>query len=296
MGISDENPRPHNVGDMMVKDDDTSYCCMPGKGMMPVVAIILAIGMLGGAYLLSQGTYVNVSGAPSNLTYNVPPQPTEHSIGVSATASEKVSPDELDVQLRVQTESTNAKQAQQDNAAVSAQLKANLKALGVKDDEMQTTSYSVDPVYESNYLCDSSGYNCHYDSKLTGYRATHMLMVKLGDMTKGGAVIDAASEAGTNQTFVDYVQFTLKDETRRSVEKTLLQEAASEARSKAQGIATGLGISLGKVLYASESYNYYPTYLYKSSAMDYAGAAAPTELSPGQVDVSATISSSFEIQ
>ncbi|MFH0738126.1 MAG: SIMPL domain-containing protein, partial [Candidatus Micrarchaeota archaeon] len=155
----------------------------------------------------------------------------------------------------------------------------------------------VNPVYDSHYNCDSGGYNCHYDSKLTGYRATHMIMVKLGDITKGGAVIDGAAEAGVNQTFVDYVQFTLKDETRRSVEKTLLQEAASEARSKAQGIATGLGVSLGDVLSASESYNYYPTYsAYKSVDMEYAGSAVPmTDLSEGEIEVSATVSTSFEI-
>jgi uncharacterized protein YggE len=281
---------------MMVKDE-TECCCAPGMGMGPVMAVILVVGMLGGAYLLSQGEYVKVTSGPSNLTYNMPIQPYEHSIGVSATSSKKVAPDELDIQFRVQTESSNAREAQQENAAVSADLKSKLNALGVTDAEMQTTSYSVDPVYDSSYVCDKTGMNCHYDSKLTGYRATNMLMVKLSDLNKGGSAIDAAATAGENQTFVDYVQFTLKDATRRSMEKTLLQEASSEAKSKAQGIATGLGISLGKVLSASESYNYYyPTPLYRNAMMDSAGAAAPpTQLSAGQVDVSATMSASFEI-
>lgn len=284
----------------MVKDEATGMCCSSDCGKYAAVAaLILAIGMMGGGYLLAQGDFgakVNVTSGPTNPNVYVSSTPPEHAISVSATSSEKIAPDLLNVQVRVQTESANAKKSQEDNADVSADLRTKLKALGLNDSAIQTVSYSVDPVYDSTYLCDKNGYNCRYDSKLTGYRTTHSLNVKLTDLTKGGDVIDAAASAGTNQTFVDYVQFTLKDETKRSVEKALLKEASADARSKAQSICEGLGITLGNVLSASESYSYYPTY-YRAASYDMAGAAAPkaTELSPGEVDVSATVSTSFAV-
>jgi len=282
------------------EESGMGMCCSDGCGKMAIpVAIILAIGLMGGGYLLAQGDYapkVNVTSGPTNPNVYVSSTPAEHAISVSGSASTKIAPDLLNIQIRVQTESANAKTSQQDNAAVSADLRSKIKALGVNDSSIQTTSYSVDPIYDSTYSCDKSGYNCHYDSKLTGYRTTHMLNVELSALDKGGDVIDAAATAGENQTFIDYVQFTLKDETRRSVQKELLKEASGEAKSKAESMAQGLGISLGKVLSVSESYSYYPQPVYyRSAALDMAGAAPKTELSAGQVDVSSTVSTSFEV-
>jgi uncharacterized protein len=284
----------------MGKDEEVGMCCSSDCGKFAVVAaLLLAVGLMGGGYLLAQGDYatkVNVTSGPTNPNVYVSSTPAEHAISVSGTASTKIAPDLLNIQIRVQTESANAKTSQEDNAAVSADLRSKVKALGVNDSSIQTTSYSVDPIYDSTYSCDKSGYNCHYDSKLTGYRTTHMLNVELSDLDKGGDVIDAAASAGSNQTFIDYVQFTLKDSTRRALQKELLKGASSEAKSKAESMAQGLGISLGKVLSASESYSYYPQPIYyRSAAMDMAGAAPKTELSAGQVDVSATVSTSFEV-
>ena len=276
--------------------------CSPECGKMAVLAaLLLAVGMIGGGFMIAQGDYapkVNVSGGPTSPNVYVSSTPPEHVISTSATSSKKVAPDELDILVRVQTEAQNAKDAQRDNAGVMAGLQSSLKALGVAESEMQTTQYSVDPVYESEYVCDQGTSRCHYDSKLVGYRTVHSITVKLSDITMGGDVIDAAASAGTNQTFVDYVQFTLKDETRRSVQKSLLQEASAEAKSKAEGMASGLGISVGRVLAASESYSYNPyPVLYKSAALDYAAEAAapPTALSAGEIEVSTSVSASFEV-
>lgn len=286
----------------MAKDEDMMMCCPGGSGGMVVLAaLLLALGMLGGGYLLSLGDYapkVNVSSGDSMPNVYVSSTPPEHAIAVSATVSQKVAPDLLNIQVRVQTEGSNAKKSQEDNAVVSAQLLSAVKALGLQDNDIQTVSYSVQPVYESVYGCDSYGKACHYDYELKGYSTIHSVNLKVTDLGKGGDIIDAAGSAGTNQTFVDYVQFTLKDESRRSLEKSLLQNASAECKSKAQSIAAGLGVSLGNTLSASESF-YYPSPVYKSFyAMEAAGdsSAQSTQLAPGRVDVSATVSSSFEVK
>lgn len=273
----------------MTKEENWSECC--GRQLV-VAAVLLAVGMLGGSYLLSLGNYapqVNVSNPPSNVY--VSSQAPEHTISVSASATQRVSPDLLLIQLRVQTEAANAAQSQADNARVSDELRTALRGVGVQDSDLETTSYSVDPVYRSVQRCD--GGECHWTSELTGYRTTHSLSVRLTDLTKGGQVIDAAATAGTNQTFTDSVQFTLKDETRMAVQRSLLQNASVEAGAKARSIATGLGTTVGRVFSASEAYSYYPTPNYRD--LSAAGAAPTTALSPGQVDVSVSVNVQYEI-
>ncbi len=285
----------------MAKEEAGMACCSGDFGKMVVLAaLLLAGGMIGCGYFMAQGDYspdVNITGGPTSPNVYVSSTPPEHTIYTSATSSRDVAPDLLLVSVRVQTEGSNAKGSQEDNAEVMADLLSNLKALGLNESDIQTTRYSVDPVYDSQYVCDSSGNRCHYDSKLIGYRTVHSLSVKVTELDKGGDVIDEASSAGVNQTFVDYIQFTLKDETRLSIQKSLLQEAAAEAKSKAQSMAAGLGVSVGRVLSVSESYSYYPTAnYYKSSMLDYAEAAgAPTQLSAGQVEVSASVGVNFEV-
>jgi uncharacterized protein YggE len=268
--------------------------------MMVAAAFLIMLGMLGSAFLLSQANFapnVNVNNAPTNPNVYVSSVPPEHAVSVSATSSVKMAPDLLMMQIRVSTEAQNARQSQEDNAVVSADLRSKLKALGLTDDEIQTSSYSVDPVYRTDYNCDKNGQNCHYDSTLTGYRTSHTFALNVKDLTKGGDIIDAASTAGTNQTFVDSVSFGLQDTTRREVEKSLLKNASIEAKDKAGMIADGSGATLGKVLYASESYVYYPTPVYKNMAAEAAApTAVPTQISPGQVEVSATVGVSYEIK
>ncbi len=265
-----------------------SECCPGGCGKIAIVVVLLlALGMIGSAYVLSKGDY-----APN---VNVGTQPVEHAIGVSATSSQKVSPDLLVIQLHVQTDAKTAKQAVQDNAAVTADLLAKLKALGLTDQDIQTTSYSVDQVTETNYTCDKNGYNCRYSYYVTGYRVMNSISLQVKDLAKGGDVIDASSSAGMNETFIDSVGFTLQDETRRTLEKSLLRNAAAEARAKAQNMAEGSGAALGKLLSLSESYSYYPQYRSDYAVGAMAEAAPKTELSPGQVEVSVTVGASYQI-
>ena len=266
--------------------------------MAVFAAFLLALGIFGGAYMLSKGDYapkVSVSNLTTTPNVYMSAQPPEHTISVSASATQRVSPDLLLIQLRVQTEAANAAQAQADNALVSDELRTALRGVGVQDSDLETTSYSVDPVYKSAQHCDAQGINCYWDSVLTGYRTTHSLNVRLTDLTKGGAVIDAAATAGTNQTFTDSVQFTLKDETRMAVQRSLLQNASVEAGAKARSIATGLGATVGKVTSASEAYSYYPTPSYRDLSAAGAAPAPPTALSPGQVEVSVSVNVQYEI-
>lgn len=267
--------------------------------MLVIAALLLAVGLMGGAFLLSKADFspkVNVTEGAISPNIYASSTPSQNEIGVSATATKDVAPDLLEIAIRVQTQSDNAQSSQQENARVSAILLAKLKALGINDSDIQTTSYSVDPVYNSNYVCPPSGNNCVWNSNLTGYSTTQSFNVDITQLDMGGAAIDAASQSGENETFVDSTTFTLKPETRNAVENTLLEEASADAKTKAQNIADGLGVSLGKVLSANEDNNYYPAPVMMKSDIAASGAVAPsTTLSPGTLEMSTSVSVTYEV-
>jgi len=200
-------------------------------GPLMVASLLIALGIIGGSYLLAQVDWaprVEVSDIATYPNVYVSGIPPEHVIAVSATASENAAPDLLMIQLRVVTESKNAKQSQTDNAEVTAQVMDELEKLGISDEEIQTTSYRVEPVRKSVHRCENEG-GCWWDYEVVGYRTTHALTLSLTNLDIGGDVVDSTTAVGTNQTFVDYISFTLQDETRRDLEKSLLEDAAEKA-------------------------------------------------------------------
>ncbi|MFH1786018.1 MAG: SIMPL domain-containing protein [Candidatus Micrarchaeota archaeon] len=277
-------------------------CEIGGCGTMIVLAsLLIALGMVGGGYMLAQGDYAprvdmsHLNNTPNIYMTTVPP---DHDISVSASATKEVAPDLLEIRISITTIDDNASESQSRNAEVTNELLAKLENLGINDSDIKTTSYSVDPDYESDYVCNSQGKACHWEYELTGYETTHMLLIDVEELDKGGSVIDAAAATGVNETFVDSISYTLKPSTRSEMTKTLLKEAAAAAKAEAEKIAEGLGITLGDVLSASESsyvnpyyYNSYKTLSYAEDAV----GAAPTTLSPGEVSMSLSVSVSYEV-
>lgn len=262
--------------------------CCKGSSCALLPMIIFAVAILGGFYFLStmEAPVVNVS---DNT-------PQEHSISVSATSNQYVDPDLLVLQLRIEAEGDDARVSQSSASEKTDAVKSALESLGISDEKIKTTSYSVDKVQESHYICrnETAQTDCYWEYVTKGYKTTHVLTVNIENLAIGGSAVDSAIGAGA--TSVDSISFTLKPETRDRVKNELLQKAASAAKAKAQSIASGSGVSIGNALYLSESYDYYS--MYKSDAMYETAAAspAPTELYGGEISVTATVSANYEIK
>lgn len=271
---------------------------MAEKGKCPdlINVVILAIALLGGAYILSVSMpqpVVNIEENPNVYVSSIPP---EHTIYVSATATDYVEPDLLVVQFTVETETEDAKESQEQTAEKVAAVEAAIKSFGIADEDIKTTRYSVDVVKQSHYICRNKTRetDCYWDYITIGYKTTHSLAVNIENMDIGGDVVDAGVDA---EAEVDYISFTLKPETRDEIKKELLEEASSEARSKAESIASGLGVDVGDAFSASESYYYTPVYRsYDYAYAEEAVGAAPTEIYGGEIEVTATVSANFEIR
>jgi len=207
-------------------------------------------------------------------------------ISVSGTITKTASPELAYVTLSVETLDKSASQSQSDNAVLASKVMDALRNAGIDAKDIQTSSYSLQEEFQWNDYAERS--------ESIGYRTVNSITAKVRDLGNVGNIIDVAVQAGANS--VSGVSFALTTEKEAELKTAALQEASANAKTKAQSIATGLGIGVGQVYSASESSSYVVPYYAKSYAMDSAGAAVPTPISPGDIEFTATVSVQFEIE
>jgi uncharacterized protein YggE len=188
-------------------------------------------------------------------------------------------PDRADVSFGVQTQRRSARTAASVNATKMQRVIDALRAAGVAAADIQTQQIWISPVY------DSTG--------LTGYIASNTVTVKVRDVSRAGAVIDAAVAAGASNVYGP----NLVRSDRQSVARNALRAAIADARAKAQVIAAASGSSLGRVVSVVEQGAVPPT---GGGAGGPAGGtggggapAVPTPVQPGEQEINATVSVTF---
>ena len=200
-------------------------------------------------------------------------------ISLTGAGSASAQADQATVNLGVQVTSELANDAIRENAeAMSAVIEA-IKALGVSEDEIVTTNYSVYPQYD---WTDNG-------RVFKGYTVTNLVQVTVKDLDIVGDVIDAAAEAGANQ--INGISFELSDAKREELKTNAYIAALTDAQDKADVIAETLGLTLTGVQSVTE-YSYSPVrsydYVQESVAMDGA-KVAPTPIVSGELSVTVSV-------
>ena len=204
-------------------------------------------------------------------------------VDVSATGTASAAPDLAVVRLAVEARADSADAARSQVAEDVASMREALRALGVPDEDVRTTSFFVGAEYDYR----ESG------REVTGYRAYHAFEVET-DVDVAGEVIDAAVGSGATQ--VQGVQFTLTEETRSELREEALGQAVSNARADAETIASASGVSLGQLHSASTANVGYPGPIPYAAESAAGGDGARTVVEPGPVEVTATVQVSYEIE
>lgn len=247
----------------------------PANNILILVAIFTAAILITAAFTM--GMIFNDNNPGVN--------PNQKTLSTSGTVSKKVAPDQVDIVLNIETWNESAQISQEDNARISDAVRDALTDIGVTD--VKTLSY-----YENEQYIWNSSYN---RQDKNGYITVNSLQITLKDLTKSGSVIDAAVRAGANR--VQSVSFGLTDSKQNEIKAQALEEAAASAKLKAQSMAKGLDATLGKIINISEnSYNYYP--MMRTMAEDakvISSYTPPTQITPGDVSVDATVTVTFEI-
>jgi uncharacterized protein YggE len=210
----------------------------------------------------------------------------EHVIQTTGTGNVITTPDRAQVTFAVQTENSDVKQAQAENAIRMSEVHDALVAAGIPRDALKTTGYNIYPVYE-----DSTGI---LKPKIRTYQVTNRLTVTLHDVNQTGDVIDTAVASGINEA--DSIQFMLSDEKAQEVRTEALKEAVSRAKSDAYTISAAMGTTITGVQRAETGSSYSPVY-FQNYALDSVSArsGAATPIQSGDLTVSASVTVTYLI-
>lgn len=246
------------------------------KNKFFTAAALLVAATLIFAALGSSG-YSTVKAATEN-------QPTKRTINVAGQGMVTVSPDIAYITLGVVTEDKDAKAAQRSNAVAMDKVVTQIKLAGTKSEDIKTMNYSINPKYDYNKL---SG-----ESNIVGYSVNNTVQVTVRDITKSGTIIDLASDSGVNTS--NSISFGLSDPDKYY--NDALKKAVEVAKKKAEVMAGTFGITLKMPVTINENGGYTPVYNYASYDMkaEMAGAAAPTPVQSGTMDIRANVSLVYE--
>jgi hypothetical protein len=209
----------------------------------------------------AQGQAEGDSGTPSGIT-------------VTGTGTVKAKPDQAEFSFGVETQGATADEAlAKNNAAVQKVIDA-IKAAGVAASDIQTQQVSVSPRYSDD------------GQAIVGYTAINTVTAKIRDLSKAGAVVDAAVKAGANQVYGP----TLSISDQSGFYADALEKAYADAKSKAQTIASAAGVSVGKVVNIVEGGGFGPV---PYASAEEAAGGVPIE--PGLQDVQASLTVTFAI-
>jgi len=204
---------------------------------------------------------------------------------VTGRSEIKAAPDMAFFDVGVETRAETVEKARELNAEAMARVRSALLAAGASPDNLKTTNFYVYP--EWHYNRDDG------TRTLIGYRIVHTLKVTVMDLDRLGALLDAALMEGANQ--VSGPAFGLKNP--EELEAQALAEAARKARAKAEVLARASGAYLKGIAHISESVGT-PVALpmvAAFSAKDAVAERVSTEISTGEVTVTATVSITFKI-
>ncbi len=204
-------------------------------------------------------------------------------IAVSGEGRVSVSPDMALLNLGVSVKGATAQGAREAAAAAMTRLLDSLRANAIPDEGIQTTWFTLSPEYA---YPPNGG-----EPRLTGYRVTHMLSVKVRNLDSVGKVIDEAVGAVGDPVQVQGISFTVTDP--GSAEEQARKLAMAQARERAQQLAREAGVDLGKAIAISEVGGQLPP---KVFAEVRAPAAAETPISPGQLEVVVSLQVTYAIQ
>lgn len=159
-----------------------------------------------------------------------------------------------------------------------------VKAAGVEEKDIATQYLSLNPSYDWNE-------GVRLD---TGFEASQSLTVKVRDLAKITAVLDAAVKAGANQA--GSVGFTIDEP--KVLQEEAREMAIADAREKAQKLAADLGVSLGRMqgFWEDQSYGGGNPVMMRAEAMDSAGGGYAPPLPAGEQEVMVNVNITYKIR
>lgn len=206
---------------------------------------------------------------------------------VEGTGKAVATPDSAKVSFGIEESGSALNEVQKLSSQKSKTLVDSLKSQGVNEKDIKTTAYNIYPDYD---------YSGDRIPKIIGYRVSISYEVIIKDIEKVNDILVLATQNGAN--LIGGVTFEVSPDEKEKLLEEARKDAADEAKKKAESLAKAAGITLGKVLSISEfPTNGFPVPLLEKAGMGGTdtGAVVP-EITPGETEISITVSISYEIR
>ena len=159
---------------------------------------------------------------------------------------------------------------------------AALKAQGVADRDVRTSGLSLSPVYDEGP---------DRPRRLTGYEASNQVTATVRDVSRAGAVLDAALAQGADT--VGGVGFDLAD--RAPAEDAARRAAVKALGDKARLDAEAAGLHLKRLVSLTEG-GAEPRPMFRTLALSATVGRTRTPIEPGELRVRETVSAVYELE
>jgi len=214
--------------------------------------------------------------------------PDRRSVSVSGRGEVSATPDRARLSMSVETTKPDLRAAQTEVSRIVRDYLGQVKALGIKDEDISTAGLSINAEYD---------YSAKGGRKFLGYHITRGIEIVVRDLDKIGDVLLRATAAGINNVSDPQLESTKADELQRDA----LAKAAADARAKAKVLADALGAGLGAVHTLNANTEYTPPPVPRGRLVAFA-AAAPAEpgndqigFAAGQIKFSASLTADFDL-
>lgn len=233
------------------------------------IGIVVLVLLVSAGGVAAQG--MDVPGAGTSVQ--------KRSIRVQGQATMSVEPDVAYLALGVETQSDTAAKAQEILAERASNVLASLSQAGIDRSRIKTSSYRVSPVYSTKQ---------DKQNVVIGYRAETRINVEVSDLPSVAGLVDAAMSAGANA--VRSLSYDRKD--MEAFKAQLIQAASADAKMKADAAAVALGVRVG----APVSVNIQDSFSARQTENVMMMKMASSDfLSPGELDVSASVTIEFDL-
>lgn len=185
------------------------------------------------------------------------------------------------MQLSVQTEAANARDALRSNAIRMTQVIATLKKGGVAAKDIQTSGLSLSPQY---------AYAPNLPPKLTGYQVSNQISLVINDLSRLGDIVDAAVNSGANN--LGAIGFSLADP--QKAEDAARLAALKSLQAKADLYAQAAGFRTVRLTLLSEGGGFSAPPV-PMLAMMKSASPNSTPVEAGLISIRIDISGTFEL-
>jgi hypothetical protein len=200
----------------------------------------------------------------------------DRTISVAGVGRVTLVPDVADLHVGVVIQREKVRDAQKAAATAMQGVVKALRAAGIAERDIRTTTLSLQPIYQYN--------NDGRSPRITGYEMRNGVVATLRDLERLADAVDGALTGGGST--LDGISFRVDDPT--GAEAQARTQAMKDARSKADALAAAAGVTIIGVASISEQSS--PTPWPVPYAGEARADAVATPILPGTSDITVSVS------